>query len=231
MKRNWVKRTIQAALLLATLMLAQQVVSADEENHAMGSMIEQTTQTEGRTLRAASAPSDLQWNDNSLPRRDFIDVSSYQSWLTATDYKTLKSRGVKGIVVKLTEGESYRNPYAKNQINWAKAAGLKVAVYHFSIFGSTAAAKREATYFVNYAKELGLATSTLMINDAENSTINNATDESVAFSNQLKSLGYSNVKHYCSESWVTSNKMNQTTLGKSNLWIAKYLYGKPSASN
>lgn len=58
-----------------------------------------------------------------MPRKDAVDIASYQSWMTQADFNSLKTSGVKSIVVKLTEGTNYTNPYAANQIKMAQNAG------------------------------------------------------------------------------------------------------------
>ncbi|MGX7274413.1 GH25 family lysozyme [Enterococcus haemoperoxidus] len=40
--------------------------------------------------------------------------------------------GIKGVVVKLTEGTTYKKTLAPSQVNIAKKAGLTVSTYHFS---------------------------------------------------------------------------------------------------
>lgn len=188
------------------------------------------------TLLSTDTPDDLSSSDTSLPRKDFIDIASYQSWMTQADFNQLKKLGVKGVCIKLTEGTSYKNPYAKTQIAMAKTAGLVVSTYHYSRFSSTSGAQSEANYYTAYAKELGLSTSTLMVNDAEDPDMNptqvDATITSLAFKNQLVANGYSNVVHYCSASWVgNTSYMEPQKLGAENFWVAQYLYGKPSSSN
>lgn len=187
------------------------------------------------TLLTTDVPYDLSSSDTSLPRKDFIDIASYQNWMTQADFNQLKKLGVKGVCVKLTEATSYRNPYAKTQIAMAKKAGLVVSTYHYSRFSSVAAAKAEANYYAAFAKELGLASTTLMVNDAEDPDMNptqvDATITSLAFKNQLAANGYSNVVHYCSASWVgNTSYMEPQKLGAENFWVAQYLYGKPSSS-
>ncbi|MCL2112324.1 MAG: S-layer homology domain-containing protein [Streptococcaceae bacterium] len=188
----------------------------------------------------ASAPSDLTSTDSTLPRKDAVDISSYQSWMTQADFNQMKSQGVKTIVIKLTEGTYYKNPYAASQIKMAKAAGLNIATYHFSIFGSTSnqttannAAVNEANYYAAQAKALGLSTATVMINDAEytgtSTSVWNGASQS--FTNRLKVLGYANVRQYTSQNWANSGFVKPATFGAKNMWIAQYLYGKPSASN
>ncbi|MDR1567993.1 MAG: lysozyme [Streptococcaceae bacterium] len=185
----------------------------------------------------ADTPDNLSSDDASLPRKDFVDIASWQSWMTQADFNNLKNRGVKGVCIKLTQDTNYRNPYAKSFITMAKNAGLVVSVYHYSMFANDSKARSEATYFAQYAKELGLSSSTLMVNDIEDpaTTQGNAdpTLTSLAFQNQLKALGFSNVMHYCSQSWVGdyTKYMEPRYLGATNIWVAQYLYGKPSKNN
>lgn len=90
-----------------------------------GSLRKKLTRNE-LTLPAVSA------TNNDTPRKDFIDVSSHNGSISVASYQTMKKYGVKGVVVKLTEATSYKNPYAKEQIANAKKAGLNVSAYHYS---------------------------------------------------------------------------------------------------
>ena len=71
--------------------------------------------------------------DGRYTHGDAIDVSSYQSGLALNDYKQLKAKGIKTVIVKISEGTGYLSPAASNQIRNAIQAGLKVAVYHLSL--------------------------------------------------------------------------------------------------
>lgn len=103
----------------------------------------------------------------------FIDISSHNGVISVSEFLSLKSQGITGVVVKLTEGTSYTNPYASSQISNAQAAGLKVSAYHYSHYEAAAEAKAEAQYFVSVAKSLGLSSSTVMVNDMESSEMLN----------------------------------------------------------
>lgn len=166
-----------------------------------------------------------------------IDVASYQSWMGQSDYNALKATGIKTIVVKLTEGINYTNPYAASQIAMARAAGLQVAAYHFADYNSsegndTPAA--EATYFANRAKALGLPAGTPMIQDNEatgTDMISSWSTATTQFNNQLKALGYTNGKVYTAASWFTSGTIQSSSMpnGGNDFWIAQYFYGLPNA--
>ncbi|MBU5241946.1 InlB B-repeat-containing protein [Lactococcus lactis] len=263
-----------SGLLFAKPVLAEDAISSD--NTPMGHYIEQEQSQEASkentsdsstttpsirarsfaAVPAANVPSDLKSDDNTLPRKDAVDIASYQSWMTQADFNSLKTSGVKSIVVKLTEGTNYTNPYAANQIKMAQNAGLNVAVYHYarltganSQSDANSLAIQEAAYFAKVAKSFGLSSNIVMIMDCEQPYRDGSGNiigpnpikvdwatAGVQFANTLKTNGYSNTKFYTSASWIGTNtatcQMNYNTLGgPKNLWAAQYLYGKPSSSN
>lgn len=108
--------------------------------------------------------------DSTVPAMDVVDVASYQGNLSVSAYNTMKKYGVKAVIVKVSEGTNYVNPYASTQIKNAQAAGLAVGVYHYSRFSNASGAKSEANYFANQVAALGLSKSTLMVDDLEDSS-------------------------------------------------------------
>ncbi|MBB5887682.1 GH25 family lysozyme [Lactovum miscens] len=192
-----------------------------------------------------NAPADLSSDNSNLPRKDAVDISSAQSWMTQTDFDNLKKQGVKTVVIKLTEGTGYTNPYAKSFLQMAKNSGLNIATYHYARLGDTSdqatansQAVAEAEYFVSVARNLGIPSNTAMILDCESPAVNiNSVDwtlASLSWEKEMVLLGYSNVKYYTSQSWTTAgggNLMEEGQLGKTNMWLAQYLYGTPSSSN
>lgn len=158
----------------------------------------------------------------------FIDISSHNGVISVSDYQRLKSQGITGVVVKLTEGTSYTNPYARAQVANAQAAGLRVSAYHYSHYETAAEARAEAQYFVRVAQSMGLSGSTTMVNDMEersmlNSDLNANTQ---AWKDEMTRLGYSNNIYYTMASWLDTKggKLNTAKFGLSNLWVAHYLY-------
>ncbi|WP_414841928.1 GH25 family lysozyme [Enterococcus saccharolyticus] len=165
--------------------------------------------------------------DTNLPKKSFIDISSHNGYISVENFKIIKSYGVDGVVVKLTEATSYQNPYAKDQIKNALAAGMKVSVYHYSWFKTKDQAKKEADYFAAMANSLGLPKDTLMVNDIEEPKIaegNNHTQNSLEFEQRLNELGFMNVNHYVGMHWITSGKIDSNILGNRKLWVAAYPY-------
>lgn len=159
------------------------------------------------------------------PNIDFIDVSSHNGYLSEENYRTIKSYGVKGVIVKLTEGTTYINPQAATQISNAQKAGLIVSIYHYSWFSSPTEAKAEADYFANTAVNMGLPKTTVVVNDAENSAMgDNITNNSLVFQSQLAAHGFKNHALYTYQNWVESGKINPLVFGTENVWMASYPY-------
>lgn len=87
-------------------------------------------------------------SDTDTPSKDVIDVSSHNGEITIYQYQTMKELyNIAGVVVKLTEGDSYINPFAKSQIENAQAVGMKVSVYHYALHNSNSESKKEAKFF------------------------------------------------------------------------------------
>lgn len=158
-----------------------------------------------------------------------IDVSSYQPD-TEEFFKAAAKKGVKAVVVKITEGSNpgtaYVNQKAKKQIASAKKAGLKVHGYHFADFNGQADAKAEAAWFVKNAKACGLKSDSVMVLDIENSAINAnpATADAKVFLSAVKAAGYPNVAIYSMRSWFTSGRLSSTI---APVWVAEYGVSKP----
>lgn len=158
-------------------------------------------------------------------RNLFIDVSGYQE--DSVDYfQRAKSQGVMGVVVKLTEGSedgsAYVNPRAAAQIRNAATAGLHVSCYHFARYTSNADAQNEARFFVKIAKQYGMTSDTLMIDDAEVHSAADYNSATAAFLNEVKALGYTNVGLYSMKSFFTGGILNSHGFGDAKIWEAGY---------
>lgn len=218
------KFSVKLAMLVVGLVLGGIVTSVPVEaknvvvgNHELGSFVKNDPLNRPLT-RSKRSLNDLP------PRIDFIDVSSNNGEISVEQYKKMKAAGVKGVVVKLTEGSVYRNPLAPSQVANAKAAGLVVSTYHFSWFENQQEAIDQANYYADYAEELGLSKNSVMVNDAEASPLINAdaTKVSVYFRDQLEKRGFKNIVHYSSASWFNNNWMEYGVLGKENCWVAEW---------
>lgn len=158
-------------------------------------------------------------------RNLFIDVSGYQE--DSVEYfQRAKNQGVMGVVVKLTEGSedgsAYVNPRAAAQIRNAITAGLHVSCYHFARYTSDADAQNEARFFVKIAKQYGMTSDTLMIDDAEVHSAADYNSATAAFLNEVKVLGYADVGLYSMKSFFTGGILDSHGFGDAKIWDAGY---------
>ena len=159
----------------------------------------------------------------------FVDVSSHNGHISVDDYRKLSQQGVGGVVVKLTEGTHYTNPFAESQVRNAQGAGLQVSTYAFSHYTSDEEARAEARYYVAFANRLGLPKNTVMVNDMEDPKMQNGINQHTqAWADEMRRLGYSNLMYYTSASWLDQNNLrskgpvNTLQFGYSNFWVAQY---------
>ena len=174
-----------------------------------------------RTKRSASQA--------TVKTQTFVDVSSHNGTLSEADYRELMKKGVGGVVVKLTEGTHYVNPYAESQIRNAQRVGLQVSAYAFSHYTSDETARAEARFFVEHAKRLNLPSNTVMVNDMEDNKMKaNINNNTQSWTDEMKRLGFSNLMYYTSASWLDVNNLRgkgpvQTSrFGLENFWVAQY---------
>ena len=168
----------------------------------------------------------------------FVDVSSHNGHISVEDYRQLASKGVGGVVVKLTEGTHYTNPYAESQVRNAQAAGLQVSTYAFSHYTSDAEARAEARYYAAFANKLSLPKNTVMVNDMEDPKMQMGINQHTqAWADEMRKQGYANLMYYTSASWVDQNNLrhkgsiNTSLFGLDNFWIAQYPAPKLSAND
>lgn len=153
-----------------------------------------------------------------------IDVASYQS-------SSVSYAGAKFALVKLTEGTSYLNPKASDQIKSAKANDLLVAGYFYANHsGSVTRARAEAKYAVQKAKVLGIPAGSYIADDFEQGSGNNTTggatantDAILAAMQVIKDAGYKPLVY--SGAFVLRNHMSVSRIVKSFgtcIWVASY---------
>ena len=158
----------------------------------------------------------------------FIDVASYQP-ASLGYFRVVKKLGIKGVVVKLTEGSTqgtnYVNPRASLQIEHAKEVGLTVSVYHFLRSISVSDAQQEAQFFAAQVKKNGLTGQVLCVVDVEADDLTHnreaLTKQVNAFTAELRVLGYPKSAIYSSTSWYTG-RLIQSQLQTKTWWVASY---------
>lgn len=140
-------------------------------------------------------------------RNLFVDLSDYQRSDLAF-MQELKDKGAMGVVIKVTEGSAdgsnWVSATAGEKIRNAAKVGLVISLYHFARYTSEADARNEANFFVQHAKALGMDSNTLMVDDAEVKTMSDYNAGAMAFTDQVKKLGYQRTAVYSMKSFFTS---------------------------
>lgn len=202
-------------------------------NKMGGQVTSSASSTRNHSLLKAATTSTDTWyiGDSTRPTVMAVDVSSYQSGLTQTNYTKLASLGVKTIIVKATEGSSYINPYALTQMKYAAKAGMNVALYQYATYSSTTEAKAEANYLLSWLKTNSVNKNILIMSDIESSSVTVSTvgTNLSAFQNVLTAGGYSNQGFYSSAGYTYLSKLTAVD-GAARGWIAQYPY-QPSSSS
>ena len=177
-------------------------------------------------------------SDEAVQAKTFVDVSSHNGSISVNDYLTLANKGVGGVVVKLTEGTTYRNPYAGEQARNAQLAGLQVSAYAFSHYTSEEQARAEARHFISEARNLNLPKNTVMVNDMEDAKMkDNINRNTLAWADEMRKNGYTNLMYYTSASWIDENNLRgkgpvkTAQFGLENFWVAQYPTAKLSTND
>ncbi|QGX69470.1 LysM peptidoglycan-binding domain-containing protein [Lactiplantibacillus plantarum] len=158
-------------------------------------------------------------------RMDMVDVSNNNGYMSTAEYVSMRNEfGVKAVTVKISEGGTYKDPYAASNIANVQAAGLYINGYHFARYATKAQAIAEADFAGQAAKVAGLPIGAVLATDVESQEANNqskATNDrnNAAFMKEIQKFGY-RTDIYTSGSWA-NNKM--TIKGRTG-WIASYPY-------
>lgn len=158
----------------------------------------------------------------------FIDVASYQPDSLAY-FQAARALGVKGVVVKITEGSAagsnYFNPKAAQQIKNARAVGLTVSGYHFLRSISVKDAQEEAQFFAREANKQGLGQQAMVAIDVEANDLTRKvsalTTQVNAFAAELSRLGFKKISIYSSTSWF-KGRLLRNKLSSQIFWVASY---------
>lgn len=158
-------------------------------------------------------------------RMDMVDVSNNNGYMSTAEYVSMRNEfGVKAVTVKISEGGTYKDPYAASNIANVQAAGLYINGYHFARYTTKAQAIAEADFAGQTAKAAGLPVGAVLATDVEAEEQNNqskATNDrnNAAFMQEIAKFGY-RADIYTSGSWA-NNKM---TIKARTGWIAAYPY-------
>lgn len=143
----------------------------------------------------------------------FIDLSSNNGSQAQSWYDNLYQSGVKGLMIKLTEGSAtgsaYLNPLFDEQKSRGITAKMKfIGAYHYFLAVSVSDAQAEAQWFLSKLKAKGISTSAVVSCDVEDGSLTKdkaaLTAEVDAFYKVLTDAGYTNTCDYSSASWFSS---------------------------
>ncbi|WP_285298040.1 GH25 family lysozyme [Lactiplantibacillus plantarum] len=163
--------------------------------------------------------------NSQAARMDMVDVSNNNGYMSTAEYVSMRNEfGVKAVTVKISEGGTYKDPYAARNIANVQAAGMYINGYHFARYATKAQATAEADFAGKTAKAAGLPVSAVLATDVESQEANNqskaANDRNnAAFMQEIQKFGY-RADIYTSGSWANSK---MTIKGKTG-WIAAYPY-------
>lgn len=163
-----------------------------------------------------------------------LDVSAYQPQAAYYDFwANWKAKGVKGAIVKLSEGTSWTSTYGAGQIAAAQHEGLKVSGYHFSRFrGNSYQAVTEANLAISCAHQMGLPQGSPLVLDYEERLGDRGsnTQAAIAFLKCIKAAGFTPC--FYSYSGMANlwdfNAIHQAT--GAVLWIAAYPKGSQATT-
>ena len=165
-----------------------------------------------------------------------VDVSVFNGTI---DWKKVKADGIEFAILKATQGKDAKYPngfvdstFERNYKD-AKAAGIKLGVYHFAVFTNESQSKEEAKQFLDAIK--GKTFEYPLCLDLEDLpggrspiltkvlTKKQLTDYSIIFFDELIKNGH-RVMLYTNTDWRTS-KLDYSRLSQYNLWQAHYPFG------
>ena len=158
-------------------------------------------------------------------RMDMVDVSNNNGYMSTAEYVSMRNEfGVKAVTVKISEGTTYRDPYAASNIANVQAAGMYINGYHFAHYATRAQAIAEADFAGRTAKAAGLPVGAVLATDVEAEQQNyqsKATNDvnNRAFMQEIQKFGYRS-DIYTSGSWANTK---MTIKGRTG-WIAAYPY-------
>ena len=155
-----------------------------------------------------------------------LDVSAFQpAAVYYSFWQRWKARGVKGGIVKLSEGTGWTNGYGAGQIAAIKHEGLMASGYHFSRFrGNTYQAVSEANLAITCARQMGLPQGAPLVLDYEERLGYRAsnTQAAIAFLKCVKAAGYVPVFYsYSGMASLWDFEAIHTATG-AVMWIAAY---------
>lgn len=157
-----------------------------------------------------------------------IDVSEWQGYI---DYSEVKNSGIDIVYIRSSEGNSYIDPYFRDNYENAKDNGLKVGFYHYLTARSTLEARSQAEFFVSVIKgtspDCRLAMDFESFGNLSKSEINEISD---VFLSEVQRLSGKEVVIY-SDAYNAAYTFDTTLASKYPIWVADYFVSEPGNGN
>ena len=147
---------------------------------------------------------------------NFIDISSHQQGISLPGLFDANP-ALDGVIVKVSQGTGYVNPFAKEWLDWLTANGKPVGTYHYlDMMGAEA----EARHYVESVRPwLGRA---VLAIDYEESTLAKGTAYLKACLDEVYRLTGIRPLVYCSRSVTQAQNFNDIARTGYRLWMAQY---------
>lgn len=159
---------------------------------------------------------------------DGIDVSEWQG---SIDYSEVKNTGIDVVYIRSSEGNSYIDPYFRDNYENAKDNGLKVGFYHYLTARSTSEARSQAEFFVSVIKgtspDCRLAMDFESFGDLSIAEINEISE---VFLTEVQRLSGKEVVIY-SDAYNAAYTFDSALASKYPVWVADYFVSEPGNGN
>lgn len=146
---------------------------------------------------------------------DGIDISSHQSGINVDQVA-----GLDFVIIKATEGQTYRNPDMSRTYQDARADGLKTGLYHYASGGNAVA---EAEHFVNTVGDR--VGENILVLDYEGTAVNNGVGWAMDFMDAVYNMTGVKPVIYMSRSVISRYDWTPAVNAGYKLWVAAYYRG------
>ncbi len=158
-----------------------------------------------------------------------VDVSEHNGYV---DYPALKAAGITFVFVRSGYGTSHIDTQFYNNMANAKAAGMKIGIYHFSYALDVAGAKKEAEFVLRLLKAYKDDITLPVYFDMEYDSVSYAAkkgvtlgktafnNHAVAFCEAIKSAGYKPGIYYNYDYY--KKMVSESSIGGYSQWYAQY---------
>lgn len=144
-----------------------------------------------------------------------IDISNYQRGINVDQVA-----GLDFVIIKATEGRTYRNPDMERTYRDARADGLKTGLYHYASGGNAVA---EAEHFVNTVGDR--VGENILVLDYEGTAVNNGVGWAMDFMDAVYNMTGVKPVIYMSRSVISRYDWTPAVNAGYKLWVAAYYRG------